>query len=107
MTNKQLTSNPMCAICGEHANEHLGIPGHQFLSEDDVPSVLGAGGGSVPMPTIEEYRAAHKAEYVRLFVEVGVPEETAASWHDEQWDDIKDIPPKECFDDETSYWSEE
>jgi hypothetical protein len=74
---------------------------------DDEPSVMGAGGGPAPMPTEEEYRLAHKAEYVRLFVEVGVPEETAAEWHDEQWVDIKDIPPEECFDSEISYWGEE
>lgn len=28
-------TNPMCSICGEHANEHLAIAGHQFQSSPE------------------------------------------------------------------------
>lgn len=69
---------------------------------DDSPSVIGA--DFPPMPTQEDYRRVHKQEYVRLFVEVGVPEETAASWHDEQWEDLKECTPQEAFDEEVAYW---
>ena len=68
---------------------------------DDSPSVIGP---RPPMPTVEEFRAAHKCEYVRLFVDIGVPEEVAAGWHDDNWEDIKDGSPQQAFDDEVSYW---
>lgn len=71
---------------------------------DDEPSVIGAGCGRHPMPTQEDYRRAHKAEYVRLFVEAGVPEETAAGWHDEDWEKIKDGTPQQAYDDQVQYW---
>jgi hypothetical protein len=76
-------------------------------TDDESPSVLGAGCGLPPMPTQEDFRAAHKSEYVRLFVEVGVPAETAAGWHDEGWEGLKDRTPQECFDDETEHWEGE
>jgi len=72
--------------------------------ECEEPSVMGAGCGLPPMPTQEDYRAAHKLVYVQLFVDVGVPEEVAAGWHDENWDDIKDGTPQQAFNDEVQYW---
>lgn len=50
-----------------------------LTEDDDSPSVIGP---AAPMPTAEEFRAAHKSEYVRLFVEVGVDAETAGGWHE-------------------------
>lgn len=74
-------------------------------SDDDGPSVIG--GDLPPMPTQEDFRAAHKAEYVRLFVEIGLDAETPSAWHDESWDIIKDVTPQEAFDAEVEYWDGE
>lgn len=74
-------------------------------SDDDSPSVIG--GELPPMPTQEDFRAVHKAEYIRLFVEIGLDPETPAAWHDEQWEDIKSMSPQEAFDAEVEYWDGE
>jgi hypothetical protein len=73
----------------------------------EEPSVMGGGAYRSPMPTQEDFRAAHKAVYVSLFVAIGVPEETAAGWHDEGWEEIREMTPQEAFDEETSYWDQD
>ena len=74
-------------------------------NDDDSPSVIG--GSPSPLPSPEDFRAAHKAEYIRLFVEVGLDSETPAAWHDESWDIIKDVTTQEAFDAEVEYWDGE
>lgn len=71
------------------------------ICDDDGPSVIGP---RPPMPTQEDYRAAHKAEYVRLFAEFGVPASVAEGWHDEGWEEMRTMTPKEAVAEEVSYW---
>lgn len=105
------TDHKLCPECGEPklsaADGVLHCTSCGWSEEDDEPSVIGAGCGLAPMPTQEDFRAAHKAEYIRLFVDVGLDPKTPEAWHDEQWEDIKDMTPQEAFNAEVEYWDGE
>lgn len=73
---------------------------------DDV-SVIGMD-LSMPMPTEEEFKAAFKAEYVKRFIEFGLPADFAeATFEAGDWEDIKDGTPQQAADDEMYYMSED
>lgn len=78
------------------------------MSNDDEPSVMGAGFMPIPMPTEEEYKAAFKRRYIELLGEAGIPEHAASDFFDETpWDDIRGMSVEAAIADLFQYWDQE
>jgi hypothetical protein len=77
-------------------------------TEEESPSVLGAGCGVAPMPTEAEHKEAFLLFWIARFEELGVPEHVArAEFEAAPWDDIKDMDPALAADTAMEVWDVE
>lgn len=74
-----------------------------WKTDDDEPSVMGAGGGVSPMPSRADAEAVWRRLYVDRMVERGVDRENAQACCDAGEVDLS-VNPADAADEELSYW---